>query len=346
MTKVFEFDPVHDPRWSRFLALHSRATVFHSPEWLDALGRTYGYRAAALTAFPQGAELGSALVFCRVKSWLTGRRVVSVPFSDHCEPLVESGEQLAPLLGHLKRECQGRRGEYIEIRSMEASPGTAEFPESSRFCLHQLDLRPSVDELFRGLHLSCVRRRVTRALRESFRYEEGRSEGLLQQFYRLAVLTRRRHNLPPQPLAWFRNLIRCLGENLTIRMLYHSGRPAAGILTLRFRDTVTYKYGFSDQNYHRFGSMQLLMWKAIEAAKNEGFLKFDMGRSEWSNEGLVNFKDRFGCERSSIVYRRFPARKAQPESGSRRLRFARQILGLAPSWVLTAAGNVLYRHMA
>jgi hypothetical protein len=35
------------------------------------------------------------LVFCRVRSWLTGRRSISLPFSDHCEPLVESHEALA-----------------------------------------------------------------------------------------------------------------------------------------------------------------------------------------------------------------------------------------------------------
>jgi hypothetical protein len=299
-----------------------------------------------VTDSPPGVELRSAVVFCRVESWLTGRRVVSVPFSDHCEPLVETREELEALLGHLKRECNIRRGEYVEIRSMEACPGVSEFSESSRFCLHQLDLRPNLDELFRGLHASCVRRRVTRALKEKFQYEEGRSEHLLQPFYRLAVLTRRRQHLPPQPLAWFRNLIDCLGENLTIRLLFHSGRPAAGILTLKFRDIMTYKYGFSDKEFHRFGSMQLLMWKAIETAKNQGLLKFDMGRSEWSNEGLMTFKDRFGCERSSMVYMRFPARKQRWDSGSPKLRVARQILALAPTRVLTTAGNLLYRHMA
>jgi|SRR6266571_752828 len=36
---------------------------------------------------------------------------------------------------------------------------------------------------------------------------EGRSDALFEKFFRLHVLTRRKHGLPPQPLVWFRNLI-------------------------------------------------------------------------------------------------------------------------------------------
>lgn len=346
VTNIYEIDPLRDPRWPRFVKQHKHATVFHSAEWLDALSRTYRYRPAALTISPPGTELSSGLAFCRVESWLTGSRLVSVPFSDHCAPLVESWEQLGMLLRALKRECNNGRRKYIEIRSLDAPSGVAEFSESRRFCLHRLDLRPSLDDLFRGLHASCIRRRVTRATREDFEYREGRSEDLLLEFYRLAVLTRRRQNLPPQPLAWFRNLIRCLGDGLKIRLLFHSGRPAAGILTLRFRDTMTYKYGFSDREFHRLGSMQLLMWKAIEEAKKASLLEFDMGRSEWSNPGLITFKDRFGCARSSIVYMRFPGKTRELGRDSLKMRLARHVFALAPNSLLMKAGNLLYRHMA
>ena len=341
---VYEIDPLGDSRWVRFVSQHTKATIFHTPEWLDALRRTYRYHAAALTTSAPHTELKSAVVFCRVESWLTGRRVVSVPFSDHCAPLVDNEEQLACLLARLTDECGFGRGRYVEIRPVDCAlaPG---FSESAQFCLHRLDLRPNLDEVFRGFHANSVRRMISRAMREPFVYREGRSEALLQSFYDLAVLTRRRQRLPPQPLAWFWNLIGCFGERLKIRMLFHSGRPAAGILTLRFGRTMTYKYGFSDKEFHRLGSVQLLLWKAIQEAKQEGLVEFDMGRSDWSNEGLVTFKDRWGCARTSIAYLRFPAKEALP-SGSLMMRIARQLLAVAPESVLPTAGNVLYRHMA
>ena len=44
-----------------------------------------------------GAELQSAIVFCRIRSGFTGARLVSLPFSDHCDPLVASPDDLAVL---------------------------------------------------------------------------------------------------------------------------------------------------------------------------------------------------------------------------------------------------------
>ena len=43
VTRVYKIDPLQDRRWAQFLERHHLATLFHSPEWLDALQRTYGY---------------------------------------------------------------------------------------------------------------------------------------------------------------------------------------------------------------------------------------------------------------------------------------------------------------
>ena len=52
--------------------------------------------------------------------------------------------------------------------------------------------------------------------RKALTCENGNTESLLRNFYQLMVTTRRRHGLPAQPIAWFQNLIRCFGPNLTI----------------------------------------------------------------------------------------------------------------------------------
>ncbi len=87
LMQLYQIDPVRDPRWAVFLKRHPRASVFHTPGWLEALCRSYGYESIGYTSSPPGEEIRNGLVFCRVDSWLTGRRMVSLPFSDHCEPL-------------------------------------------------------------------------------------------------------------------------------------------------------------------------------------------------------------------------------------------------------------------
>jgi len=237
VTTVHEIDPLQDERWGAFLEKHRLATIFHTPEWLGALQRTYGYKVGALTTSSPGGHLTNAMVFCRVRSWVTGPRLVSIPFSDHAAPLVGTEEDLTCLLSRLKRECDRGGEKYLEVRSADAGAGG--MAECASFCLHRLDLRPSLNQLFHAFHESCIRRKIARAQREGVTREEGVSEELLHKFYQLMVLTRQRHQVPPQPLSWFRNLIACMGQMVKIRLASHEGRPAAGILTIRYKTTMT-----------------------------------------------------------------------------------------------------------
>jgi Acetyltransferase (GNAT) domain len=341
-----EFQPLSDPRWPRFLDRHPRASIFHTAEWLEALRRTYGYEPAGFTTSPPGTELRNALVFCRVKSWLSGQCLVSLPFSDHCQPLVEPGEELKTLLAALQRELDGSKGKLLEIRPLDfPAPISGSVRSGGRYSFHELDLTPGLDQIFRGFHKDCVQRKIRRAERERLTYEEGTSETHLSGFYRLLVSSRRRQLLPPQPRAWFRNLVACLGDGVKIRIASHGGHPIASILTLRFKHTLVYKYGCSDPRFNNLGGMHLLFWKAIEEAKAAGLEVFDLGRSDWDNQGLVAFKDRWGAKRSTLQYWVSSRAPATVTSSGWKVRVARQMIGHMPDALLPLVGSLVYRHL-
>jgi CelD/BcsL family acetyltransferase involved in cellulose biosynthesis len=341
---IHTLDPLVDPRWSEFLERHPDASVFHSIGWLHALRRTYGYEPIVYTTSPPPAALDNGLVFCRIDSWLTGRRLVSVPFSDHSQPLADRPEDLERLLEFLEGALSRERWKYIELRPVRAVASPAGFRRRDSYFLHQIDLRPSLDALFRACHKSCTQRKIRRAERERLAYDAGRSEALLRTFYELLLLTCRRKRLPPQPLAWFRHLIDALGDRLTIHVAAKDGRPVASILTVRFKHSLTYKYGGSDTRYNALGGMHLLLWKAIEHAKREGLTELDLGRSDFDTPGLAAFKDRWGAARSEIGYLRV---SASPRSTRRPLamRLVKPIFARMPDTCLVAAGQMLYRHV-
>src|SRR3989454_12813129 len=89
---IHSLDPLRDPRWPEFVERHPSASIFHTRAWLAPLRQTYGYEPIAYTTAPPRAELSNGLVFCRVDSWLTGRRWVSLPLSDHIEPVTDTEE--------------------------------------------------------------------------------------------------------------------------------------------------------------------------------------------------------------------------------------------------------------
>jgi len=343
---IYCIDPTTDRRWGEFLARHPRASVFHTVAWLKALRRTYGYKSVVYTTSAPGEDLQNGVVFCLIDSWLTGRRLVSLPFSDHCEPLVDSTSDLQDLLTFLQRQFAEENWRYVEMRPLNALSGTsASFRQGEKFCFHQLDLTPNLDTIFRSFHKDSTQRKIRRAEREGLEQEEGHSESLLDIFYRLQMLTRRRHRLPPQPKSWFRNLIDCFGEALKIRVALKDGQPAASILTLCYKDTLVYKYGCSDSRFNNLGGMHLLLWRSIQDAKERGLRTFDLGRSDLDNSGLITFKDRWDANQSILTYVRFPTELFQRGGTDWKLRIVKRVFAHAPDTFLSAVGNILYKHI-
>ncbi len=341
---MYLIDPCSDPRWPEFLERHPLASAFHTPGWLEALRRTYGYEPVVFTTTPPGREFSNGWAFCRIASALTGKRLVSLPFSDHCDPLVTNGDELAELVSALKQEADRTGVRYAEMRPVKVAVGaTSGLGQAGGFCFHRLDLSPSLGVLFRGFHQDCVQRKIKRAERESLAYERGRSDTLLRRFYELWMVSRRRQGLPPQPLAWFRNLAELVRDNLTVHLALKSNQPLASILTLRHNRTLMYKYGCSDRSAGAVGGTQFLLWEAIREARDAGLHELDMGRSDWDNPGLIAFKDRWGASRSCLAYLRYPACRERPRA-EWPVRIAKRVFGLAPSALANAAGRIVYRH--
>lgn len=350
--EVYRIQPLEDARWDRLVETHPRASVFHSRAWLQALKQTYGYEPIAYTtSAPSELVLRDGIVSCRVESWLTGKRLVSLPFSDHCDPLVQGHEDLQALIEKLREDSQRERWQYIEIRPLESLGPVSPCPHASAtYALHQLDLRPDLEALFRGFHKDSIQRKIKRAIREGLTYQAGTSEAILADFYRLLTITRRRHGAPPQPKSWFRNLIECFGPALQICVAFSGRTPVAGMLTLRHKKTLVYKYGGSDVRYNRLGSMHSLYWESIQRAKALGLEVLDLGRSNSDQIGLITFKSRWGAALSNLTYFRFtpsedPIHWFEPAGMTWKTRAVQKLVTHAPVRVLPAIGSLLYRHI-
>jgi len=348
---LYQINPLNDPRWDDLLKRHPDASLFHSTQWLAALRRTYGYEPVVFTTTGPKKPLKNGFPFCRVESWLTGRRLVSVPFSDYCAPLVAQDEDLPFFAATLDEQAREQRWRYIEIRPLESfEVKSALMHPVARYTLHRLNLRPDLGVLFANLHKDSIQRKIRRAEREGLTYQEGSTESILDSFYQLLVITRRRHRVPPQPRKWFRHLMDCFGDALKIRIASKNGHPVAGMVTIRYKDTLVYKYGGSDARLNNLGGMHLLYWRSIVDAKNSGLRVFDLGRSDAEQSGLITFKRRWGATESHLTYSRVTASGStvhifDPAVRTWKTRAAKRAFAFAPTRLLCAMGSVLYRHI-
>ena len=343
--ELYTTDPLSDNRWDDLVERHANASAFHQRGWLEALARTYGYEPLVLTSAPSGQPLNDGMVLCRVSSWITGNRLVSLPFADHCQPLLSCPGDLPVFTRWLRAERDRQRCKYVELRPFSLLNASAGLPASQSYCLHELDTRPSLERIFQTLHPGSIQRKIRRAGRERLSYEVGRSERLLNEFYALVLMTRRRLQVLPQPRSWFENLIKCMGSKIEIRLARKNDLPIAAILTLRHRSSVIYKYGGSDKRYHNLGGMPFLFWKLIEESKASGAEQIDFGRTDLNNQGLITFKNRLGATSRLLTYYRSP----NPKSGLSALDWdtplVRRLYSILPDSARSTAGRVLYKHL-
>jgi hypothetical protein len=113
-------NPLNIPNWDDLIRCHPSATPFHSSGWARVLRDTYAFTPYYACVF-KGETLSTCLPLMEVNSFLTGRRGVSLPFTDFCAPLLNgtvSSQELtdfAIALGH------DRRWKYLELRGGDFS---------------------------------------------------------------------------------------------------------------------------------------------------------------------------------------------------------------------------------
>lgn len=344
-SSLYQIDPLSDPRWEELLQRHPSASVFHSTAWLRALQQAHGYRPLACTTSPPGAPLADGVLFCDVKSWITGRRLVSLPFSDHCEPLLDDDPGSRDRFACIWESCRMPGTKYLEIRPIVFQPpASSVLRQGGAYVLHRIDLRPDLQSLHSRFHKSSVQQVLRRARNNHLQVTEGSTPDLLPAFYDLLTITRKRHGIPPQPSHWFRALMAAFGSSLKIRIASKDGRPIAGILTLCFKNTMVYKYGGSNPDFKNLGGTTLLLWTAIQDAKARGLEVFDMGRSNLNHTTLIAFKEHWGAVPTPMQYWRVPGPESQ-DSLTRIAGWMEQVATVCPAVLLQTAGRLLYKHI-
>jgi hypothetical protein len=333
-----------DPGWLRLLSDHPDSSVFHTQEWANALLQTYGHRTCVLTTSPPGQAITNGVVLTSIDSRLTGRRLVSVPFADHCEPLAASQDNAAALCSGIVATLAENRFGYAELRPIRQHDASylTPFHASRSFALHKLQLSPTLNQLFASFHKDCIQRKILRAERERLEYDEGTDDSLLRRLYSLMLLTRRRQAIAIPPFSWFRNLVACMGHRAKVRIALKAGQPVASILTLQHERTMVYKYGSSDDKFHAVGGIPFLLWRAIRDAKSENLHEFDFGRTDLYNHGLLKFKDRWGACRTPLTYWRFPV---SSQSNRRAVGLTNRICAVLPDVCMRLVVEMLYRHV-
>ena len=338
------FNPLLEDGWDDQTLLHPRASFFHCAKWARVLNATYGHRPHYLGVM-QADRAQALLPILEVNSPFTGRRGVSVPFSDEGGLLIldeASGDRLLQKAMALGR---AHRWKYLELRGH--FPGNLRPTPWTSYFGYEVDLSGGLDALFARFDGS-VRRAIHKAVRAGVQAHVLTTLDSTRTFYRLHCLTRRKHGTPPQSFAFFRNLLEHVIKpgNGFIVIATHEQRPVAGGVFVHHGRTAMYKFGASNQPDLHLRGNDLVMWEAIKWYASRGYSWFTMGRTAPSNEGLRRFKCGFGAREYPIDYFRYDLRRERFLTGhEEKPGWINRACGLSPLFVLQIIGRLAYRHI-
>lgn len=354
MKKVVWLQPEHMPKWDAFVEKHPLGLIYHLSGWKRVLEKSFSHIRGHFLAIEddESGEIIAGIPIYTVKSWLTGNRLVSIPFATLCDPLISSlsdMEIIWPVLADLYEKIGAR---YIELRAWGFA---SSFDNDPRFAVsvqhkhHYLILDRDPQELIRRFRSNCSNH-IRKALKNQLELKVAQNENDLRVFFLFYLETRKRLGLPPIPYKFFQNFWDAFfpDDRMTLLLTIFEGRSIGAHLILKFKDLAISEAIGDRIEFRKLGISYYLYWEGIKLAYRESYRMFSFGRTSVQNQGLLSFKRGWGTVEESLLEALYPLRlsqKMKERESSWKYNAVKKIAERTPNFLFHMLGNIVYRHM-
>lgn len=292
-------DPTTDAVW-RQLVQQQPGSVFHSPEWMGVIARTYHFELEGYILLEADGTPVAGLPVCRIDD-IRGRRIVSLPFSDYCDPLVQDAQQWNLLV-----EALLHHDWTVVFRCLRnhLPDSDSRFTAVKKAKWHGIDLNATLDQIWERID-SSAKRAIRKAQQNGVRIIRAQHKDELHAFFEMHLAVRKhKYHMVAQPYSFFENIWETFlapGHGALLLAL-HQNRIIGGTLYLIWQDTLYYKFNASIAQELGVRPNDLLAWAGLQYAKEAGCSRFDFGLSDWDQEGLIRFKRKFATDEQTITF--------------------------------------------
>lgn len=339
------------PQSSAFIEQQAKHIFYYHQSWLDLITELYGYTVIPLTTTDTAGMITGFLPLCSVHSPITGRRLVALPFSDHCPLLAIDDASTDALVDQAIQLAQQQKAKYLELRTGANDPlaRRSDLVEGDLYVRWLISLDVDPDVVWSGLR-KPIQRQVKKSQKLGVQVRLAQSCEDVAHYYRLHLQTRsKKHGMPAQPQQYFYRLWDAFAPGGAMQLLLaeYQGTVIAGMILLASGSTIRYAYGASDEHHLHLAPNDLLMWTALQLGCVQGYQTFDLGRTARDNEGLMEFKRRWGATQEALPYYYYPRVEGLASTSEQSLKF-RLLTSCWKKLPLPVAGSLggyIYRHM-
>jgi FemAB-related protein (PEP-CTERM system-associated) len=340
-----------DSSLGTFVEQQAKEPLYYSQAWLDLITRLYGYKSILLTTTNAPGRITGLLPLCSIQSHLTGRRLVNLPFSDFCPLLAEDEESADALIDQAIQIAQEQKAKYLELRagSNDILARRSDLVEGNLYVRWLIPLNTDPDSIWSTLR-KPVQHQVKKSQKQGVQVHIAQHREDMLHYYRLHLQTRcKKHGMPAQPRSYFFGLWDNFAKSGAMQLLLaeYQGIVIAGMILLASGSTMRYAYGASDERYLSLAPNNLLVWTAIKLGCAQGYETFDLGRTARDNQGLMEFKRRWGAIQEPLSYYYYPQMEGLVSTSESSWKF-RLLTGCwkkLPVAMAESLGGYLYKHL-
>ena len=274
--------------WDAFARLSPGFTHFHSYGWRAVMERVFRHECVYLAAYDDAGALAGVLPLVRVKSFLFGHYLVSMPFLNYGGPL-GSDDAIVALAAHASGLARDTGVKLLEFRSRIPLP--IDLPVSHRKITVLLDLPASEPALMKQLDAK-LRSQVRRPQKEGVTVKFGANQ--VAPFFDVFAQHMRDLGTPTQSRLLFDTIAAVFPDDAWFACAWYEGRPVACGCAFRWGTELEMTWASSLNAHKRIAPNMLLYYRFMERAIENGITTFNFGRTT-PGSGTHRFKTQWGA---------------------------------------------------
>jgi len=328
-------------RWDEFVMSCPQATFFHRSGWQRVLRDVFRHETHFLFT-TQGDRISGVLPLARVKSFLFGNSLVSLPFAVYGGVAAENEAAAAALEREADRLAQGLGVQHLELRQLERCHDG--WPRQDLYVTFRKALSSSEQDNMQAIprkQRAMVRKGIKCGLR-------GEQDNDVSRFFALYASNVHRHGTPALPKRYFETLRHEFGQDCEIlTVLGPSGQILSSVLSFYFRNEVLPYYAGDHEAARDVAANDFKYWELMRRACERGVTLFDYGRSK-RDTGPYAFKKNWGFEPTPLRYEyRLYKRDSVPQNNpsNSRYKFLIDAWRRLPLGIATRLGPLVVRSL-
>jgi len=283
--------------WDEFVEKDPGANLYHLQGWKSVYHTVFGFTPYYHLALDSQERVAGVLPMFLMRDIFRRKYLVSCPFSNFAGICAATPSAAEILLEKAIEIANAEGVEFIEFRQL-GKKLSAELPLKESFVTLMLKLPSDHAEMWNGLS-SKARNKIRLGRKNGLEPDFGTE--YLCDFYSVYAKNMRYLGTPVFPLKMFKAITEEFGERVDLLVLKHEGRPVSGMFYLKFKNILSEPWAASLREYNRIKVNNLLYWRAIEYACDNGFEYLDFGRST-RDTGTDIFKRQWGAEPVQLYY--------------------------------------------